>query len=56
MLTNRQMFQLHMGLPSVVVNPIEIVKAEGIYLTDSEGKKLTDFYQLGKIPSKFNIL
>ncbi len=25
-------------------------------LTDSEGKKLTDFYQLGKIPSKFNTL
>lgn len=22
-------------------------------LTDSEGKKLTDFYQLGNIPSKF---
>ncbi|HLO52010.1 MAG TPA: hypothetical protein VK211_26625 [Kamptonema sp.] len=25
-------------------------------LTDSEGKKLTDFYQLGNIPSKFNTL
>ncbi len=42
MLTNRQMFQLHMGLPSVVDNPIEIVKAEGIYLTDNEGNKHID--------------
>lgn len=42
MLTNRQLFQLHMGLPSVVDHPIEIVKAEGIYLIDEKGQKYID--------------
>lgn len=42
MLSNRQLFQLHMGLPSVVSDPIEIVKAEGIYLYDSNGNRHID--------------
>lgn len=42
MLTNRQLFQLHMGLPSVVNDPIEIVKAEGIYLYDDAGQQYVD--------------
>ncbi|MDO8898624.1 MAG: aspartate aminotransferase family protein, partial [Bacteroidales bacterium] len=42
MLTNRQLFQLHMGLPSMVNDPIEIVQAKGIYLIDSEGNKHID--------------
>ncbi len=42
MLTNRQLFQLHMGLPSVVRDPIEIVKAEGIYLYDDAGQQYID--------------
>ncbi len=42
MLTNRQLFQLHMGLPSVVNDPIEIVKAEGIYLYDDAGQQYID--------------
>jgi acetylornithine/succinyldiaminopimelate/putrescine aminotransferase len=42
MLTNRQLFQLHMGLPSVVNDPVEIVQAKGIYLIDSEGNKHID--------------
>ncbi|PKP52670.1 MAG: aspartate aminotransferase family protein [Bacteroidetes bacterium HGW-Bacteroidetes-1] len=42
MLTNRQLFQLHLGLPSVVGNPVEIVRAEGIYLFDDENHKYLD--------------
>lgn len=42
MLTNRQIFQQHLGLPAVVDDPIEIIKTEGIYLIDSEGNKLID--------------
>lgn len=42
MLSNRQLFQLHMGLPSVMEHPIEIVKAEGIYLEDDQGQKYID--------------
>jgi acetylornithine/succinyldiaminopimelate/putrescine aminotransferase len=42
MLTNRQLFQQHLGLPSVVDDPIEIISSEGIYLIDSEGNKLID--------------
>ncbi len=42
MLTNRQLFQLHMGLPSMVNDPVEIVQAKGIYLIDSEGNKHID--------------
>jgi acetylornithine/succinyldiaminopimelate/putrescine aminotransferase len=42
MLTNRQLFQLHMGLPSVVNDPVEIIKAKGVYLYDNEGNKHID--------------
>jgi acetylornithine/succinyldiaminopimelate/putrescine aminotransferase len=42
MLTKRQLFQQHMALPSEVPNPIEAVKAEGIYLFDEEGRRYTD--------------
>ncbi|HQO49853.1 MAG TPA: aspartate aminotransferase family protein [Bacteroidales bacterium] len=42
MLTNRQLFQLHMGLPGVVTDPVEIVRAEGIFLIDDEGNKYID--------------
>lgn len=42
MLSNRQLFQLHMGLPSVVNDPVEIVRAEGIYLYDIEGNQHID--------------
>lgn len=42
MLTNKQLFQIHMGLPSVVDDPLEIVQAEGIYLIDDEGNKHID--------------
>ncbi len=39
---NRQLFQLVLGLPSVVDDPVEIVGSEGIFLIDSEGNKLID--------------
>ncbi|GAB1417541.1 aspartate aminotransferase family protein [Bacteroidales bacterium] len=42
MLTNRQLFRLHLGLPSVVDDPLEIVHAEGIYLFDAEGNRHID--------------
>ncbi|NOU46657.1 MAG: aspartate aminotransferase family protein [Bacteroidales bacterium] len=42
MLTTRQLFQLHLGLPSIEIDPIEIVGSKGIYLIDSEGNKLID--------------
>lgn len=42
MLTNKQLFQMHMGLPSVVDDPLEIVHAEGIYLIDDKGNKHID--------------
>ncbi len=42
MLSNRQLFQLHMGLPSVVDDPVEIVSASGIYLYDDHGNRYID--------------
>lgn len=42
MMTNKQLFQMHMGLPSVVDDPLEIVHAEGIYLIDDKGNKHID--------------
>jgi acetylornithine/succinyldiaminopimelate/putrescine aminotransferase len=42
MLSNRQLFQLHMGLPSVVDDPVEIIAASGIYLYDDEGNRHID--------------
>lgn len=40
--SNRQLFQEYMALPSVVTEPIEIVKSEGIYLYDLDGKRYVD--------------
>ena len=42
MLTNRQLFQQYLGLPSVVNDPIEIVRAAGIYLYDDKGDEYID--------------
>jgi acetylornithine/succinyldiaminopimelate/putrescine aminotransferase len=42
MLSNKQLFQLHMGLPAIVKDPIEIVRAKGIYLYDIDGNAYTD--------------
>lgn len=42
MLTNRQLFQQYLGLPSVVNDPIEIVRAAGIYLYDDKGHQYVD--------------
>ncbi|MBS4058583.1 MAG: aspartate aminotransferase family protein [Bacteroidales bacterium] len=42
MLTNRQLFRLHMGLPSVEDEPVEIVRAEGIYLYNDHGQAFID--------------
>lgn len=42
MLSNRQLFQLHMGLPSVVDDPVDIVSASGIYLFDDQGNRHID--------------
>jgi acetylornithine/succinyldiaminopimelate/putrescine aminotransferase len=42
MLTTRQLFQLHLGLPSYDSDPIEIVGSNGIYLFDSEGNTIVD--------------
>ncbi|MCF8229497.1 MAG: aspartate aminotransferase family protein [Bacteroidales bacterium] len=42
MLTNRQVFYQHLGLPSDVPLALEIVKAEGIYLWDDQGNRYTD--------------
>ncbi len=36
------MFQLHMGLPSVVDDPIEIVGSKGIWLFDEDGNRHLD--------------
>ena len=41
-LTNRQIFQQHLAIPAKLANPIEIIKAEGIYLTDDKGVKYID--------------
>lgn len=42
MLSNRQLFQLHMGLPSIVEEPIEMTHAKGIYIYDAEGHEHVD--------------
>jgi acetylornithine/succinyldiaminopimelate/putrescine aminotransferase len=42
MLTNRQLFSRYMGLPSVISDPVEIIRAEGIYLYDDAGNKYID--------------
>ncbi|MDA3943556.1 MAG: aspartate aminotransferase family protein [Bacteroidetes bacterium] len=42
MLSNRQLFQLHLGLPSVVDHPLEITHAKGIYLYDDQGNAYVD--------------
>ena len=42
MLSNRQIFQMNMGLPSVVNDPIEITHAKGIYLYDDHGNTYID--------------
>ena len=57
MLSNRQLFQLHLGLPSVVDHPIEIVKAEGIYLEDRDfahiGVTTGEKYNLGSSADEY---
>ncbi len=42
MLTNRQLFQMHMGLPSVVDDPLEMTHAKGIFVYDSNGNPHID--------------
>ena len=42
MLTQRQLFFQHLALPSAHTLALEIEKAEGIYLFDSDGKKYID--------------
>ena len=41
-LTNRQIFQNHLAIPSKLSDPLEIVKAEGIYIYSDTGKKYID--------------
>ncbi len=41
-LTNRQIFQQHLAIPAKISNPIEIVSANGIYLTSDTGEKFID--------------
>ncbi len=42
MLTNRQLFLLHLGQTSVAPMMLEIVRAEGIYMFGPDGKKYID--------------
>lgn len=42
MLSNKDIFENHMGLPSKHFIDLEIVDAEGIYLFDNEGNRFTD--------------
>jgi acetylornithine/succinyldiaminopimelate/putrescine aminotransferase len=42
LLTTRQLFFRHVALPAHLTDPPEIVKAEGIYLYDKDGKAFTD--------------
>jgi acetylornithine/succinyldiaminopimelate/putrescine aminotransferase len=42
MLSNRQLFQLHMGLPALVDDPIEMVSAKGIFIYDDAGNEYID--------------
>ncbi len=41
-LTNRQIFQNNLATPSVLSNPLEIVKAKGIYIYDDDGNEYID--------------
>ncbi len=41
-LTNRQIFQQHLAIPAKLSNPLEIVKAKGIYITSDTGEKYID--------------
>jgi acetylornithine/succinyldiaminopimelate/putrescine aminotransferase len=41
-LSQRTLFQQHLAIPSYVDNPLEIVEATGIFLTDINGKKYID--------------
>ena len=41
-LTNRQIFQNHLAIPSKLSDPLEIVKAEGIYIYSDTGKRYID--------------
>jgi acetylornithine/succinyldiaminopimelate/putrescine aminotransferase len=41
-LTNRQIFQQHLAIPAKLSNPLEIVKAESIYITSDTGEKYID--------------
>ena len=41
-LTNRQIFQQHLAIPAKLSAPIEIVKAEGIYIFSDTGEKYID--------------
>ncbi len=41
-LTNREIFQQHLAIPATISDPIEIVKAEGIYIFSDKGKKYID--------------
>ncbi len=42
MLSNRQLFSHYLGLPSVVNDPLEIVRAAGIFLFDDKGEAYVD--------------
>lgn len=42
MLTDRQIFQTNLGLPAIVDDPLEIVKAKGVFMYDAEGKDYLD--------------
>lgn len=41
-LSNRQIFQKHLAIPAILSNPIEIVKADGIYIYSDTGEKYID--------------
>lgn len=41
-LTNRQIFQLYLAVPSKVSNPLEIVRADGIYIYSITGEEYID--------------
>lgn len=41
-LTNRQIFQQYLAIPAKVTNPLEIVRAEGIYIYSDTGKEYID--------------
>lgn len=41
-LTNREIFQQHLAIPAKLSNPIEIVRAEGIYIYSENGDSYVD--------------